>query len=208
MRRHSGWRKKAGFFAVFLLAGILTGCQSDKQAEDVTEVTVPGVEISTAIGAEEGINLALLDKKAYDALEEKEQEQALILYLTELYSAEETTVPEGEEYEELMISTRSAVESSLKTNPDITMQELLNQAAALGKYKEGFAEVTKLQYESMSDSDREILITACISRIDSEVPVGEEYQEECSEMQSRIETFFSENPDQNLEDLLKEIESE
>lgn len=204
MNKKSGWRVIAGILTGMLLIGAMTGCKSGQTENQTTEVTVDGVEISTAMEQEQGIDLAQLNKEAYDTLSEKEKKEALALYLTELYTAENTQLPQGEEYDEVVISTKSAVESSLKTNPDITMQELLNQAAALNKYQDGFSGVTKVQYEAMNQMDKDILITACLSKMNQKVPTGQAYQKEYEKTKKQIENFFQKYPDQNLNDMICE----
>lgn len=131
--------KKAGK-RVFtcLLAGsmavaFMTGC---KDSEEETS-TAAQAEISTAM--EETSRLDEMNLEAYKKLSEEEKEEVLALYLEELYKIEETKMPGGEEYEEVFLALRPALESIMKNNPDETMQEFLEKAKNLKNDQEGMS---------------------------------------------------------------------
>ena len=136
MKRKKGMGKKlavcvaAGILSVFLM----TGCE-----EQGEESTVAKAEISTTMENKEDEKLSLVNLKVYQNMENEEKKEVLELYLTELYKLEETQLPEGEEYEEVILALEAAVESVLKNNPDKTLQDLLEEAENLQKDQEGIS---------------------------------------------------------------------
>lgn len=115
-----------------MLVVCMTGCKKEEKKETNT---VAEVEISTA--TEESGELDQVDLAVYEKMDKEEQEEVLALYLTQLYKIEETSLPEGEEYEEVLLALKPALESVMRNYPNRTMQELLEQAKEMKENPEG-----------------------------------------------------------------------
>lgn len=148
--------EKAGkWFLTCMLAGmmsvaLMTGCKNEGEETS----TVAQVEISTAMEETENSKLDGINLEAYKKLAEEEKEEVLDLYLTELYKLEETELPEGEEYEEVFLALKPAVESVLKNNPDKTLQDLLEEANNLQNDPEGISIEEFFAQEMNKDLDK------------------------------------------------------